>query len=167
MLKLFSGMVSPDSGDIFYNGDNISDMNTVTLRREVLLCSQSVYLFDGDIKSCFDEFYSYRGLEIPDEQTIKRYMDICQINLPLDTKTSSMSGGERQRVFIAICLSFMPKVLMLDEPTSALDSQTANLLMNSLCKFCRDNSMTFIVISHDTELCKEFCDREINLKKRI
>ena len=50
LLRLFNGTLSPSDGSIFYNGNDILQMDTITLRKEVLLISQSVYLFDESIE---------------------------------------------------------------------------------------------------------------------
>ena len=58
LFKLFNATVSPSKGTILYQGKNISAIDTVCLRREVLLASQSVFLFDGTIRNNFAEFFN-------------------------------------------------------------------------------------------------------------
>ena len=166
-LKLINGVVSPLSGNIIIEGKNISDLNTVELRKEYLLVSQSVYLFDKTIKKNYEEFYRYRDLPTPEDKAIQYYLTLCCADFSLDSYCPTMSGGERQRVYIAICLSFKPKVLMLDEPTSALDSHTANLLMQNINTFCRNNHITLIVVSHDISLADKFADKVITLEGSV
>ncbi len=125
LLKLFSALESPSDGKIYYNGTDIQDIDTIDLRREVTLVSQAFYLFDGTIRDNFGEFYKFRNQDVIGDDLIWKYLDICMMDHDIDSDTVSMSGGERQRVFIAVCLSFLPKVIMLDEPTSALDSANA------------------------------------------
>jgi putative ABC transport system ATP-binding protein len=72
-----------------------------------------------------------------------------------------MSGGEKQRAFTAICLSLMPKVLMLDEPTAALDEVNAENLLSNIKSFCAENDMTLIVVCHNLQLAKNFADNII------
>ena len=75
-----------------------------------------------------------------------------------------LSGGERQRVFLAICLSFLPKVLMLDEPTSALDQETAERFMAQVLAFCRERAMTVVAVSHDPALTGRHAENIISLR---
>lgn len=164
LLKLFNSIVSPQKGKIFYNDRNIEEIDTVKLRKELLLVSQSVYLFDKTIEENFVEYYRYRDIPIPSAAEMKSYLSICCADFPLDMYCPSMSGGERQRVYIAIYLSFKPKVLMLDEPTSALDSNNAIAMMQKLTSFCKINHITLIVVSHDKLLSEQFADNIILLE---
>lgn len=163
LLKLLNASVPVDSGDIFFNGKQIEKYNTIMLRKEVMLASQNVFLFDDTIENNFIEYYRYRETTPPDIKKMQEYLNICAANFSLDAMCSQLSGGERQRVFIAICLSFMPKVLMLDEPTSALDGQTANELIKNLKSYCKENKITLIAICHDKNLVEQYADEVINL----
>ncbi len=165
LLRLLNGTVSPGKGEIVLDGRSIDEFDTVALRRELMLVSQSVYLFDSTIKENFIEFYGYRGLPVPDDNAIASWLSLCCADFPLDMSCISMSGGERQRVYIAIYLSFKPRVIMLDEPTSALDSQTSARLMENLAAYCKSSGMTMIVVSHDRSLAERFADKTILLER--
>lgn len=166
-LRLLNGVASPKTGEILYNGDDISSLDTAELRKEIILVSQSIYLFDKSILENFEEFYSYRDLPVPSNEEINSYLSLCCADFPLDMCCTSMSGGERQRVFIAIYLSFMPKVLMLDEPTSALDTQNAITMMQNITSYCKKKNITLIVVSHDKSLSEQFADTVITLEGRV
>lgn len=163
LLKLLNGVVSADAGEILYAGKRIRDYDPVALRREVLLCGQSVYLFDKNIQENFNEYYDYRDLPPVSPEDIEKYLHICAADFPLDTPCATMSGGERQRVFIAVCLSLRPGVLLLDEPTSALDDATAGAMMSAIKAFCREENITLIVVSHNRALAAAYADRTISL----
>jgi len=161
LFKLFNGTLTQSSGDIFYNNKNILDLDTITLRKEVLLISQTIFLFDGNIKDNFITFYGYRGEEVPSDEKIKYFLDICALNFPLDKNCEEMSGGERQRLYIAIFLSFKPKVVLLDEPTSALDEENSHIVIENILSFSKENGITLLVVSHDNELANDFADKVV------
>jgi putative ABC transport system ATP-binding protein len=167
LLKLFNATLTPDSGEILYQGTNLDNLDTITLRQEVMLVSQSVFLFSGSIKDNFREFYRYRGKVIISNEEMERFLRLCCSEFSLDTICDTMSGGERQRVYLAIFLSFLPKVLLLDEPTSALDGRTAKELMTNLTGYCKEQHITLVVVSHDTTLAKEYADHIIYMEKEV
>ncbi len=163
LLRLFNGTLNPSSGKIFYSENDINEMDTIALRQEVLLISQSVYLFDTSIKENFRQFYDYRDLAHPSEEKMKYFLDLCNVPFSLDNDCTTMSGGERQRIYIAIFLSLKPKILMLDEPTSALDKQNSNDVIKNIIDYCKENEITIIVVSHDGNITEKFADHVINI----
>jgi putative ABC transport system ATP-binding protein len=165
LLKLINGTISPDSGEIVFNGNNIDDIDTIKLRRDILLVSQSVFLFSGTIEENFKKYYEYRDQETPSKEHMEKFLQICRAEFPLETRCETMSGGERQRVYIAIFLSFMPEVLMLDEPTSALDNTSSDIIMSNIKNFSDDNDMTTIVVSHYLPLAQKYGDNIIALER--
>lgn len=165
LLKLFNASLTPDSGEILYEDRNINTLDTIDLRQEVMLVGQSVYLFSGCLESNFREYYRYRDKEIISKEKMEYFLRLCCADFPLDKECDTMSGGERQRVYLAIFLSFQPKVLMLDEPTSALDERTSNELINNLKLFCKEQGITMVVVSHDATLAKKYADRIIFMDK--
>ncbi len=165
MLKLFNGTISPTEGNIYYLDKNINSYETIELRKKVSLISQESFLFDKSIEDNFKEFYSYRNIPYPEKETIKKFLEICHLDFPLDKNCKTMSGGERQRVFLAIFLSFMPKVLLLDEPTSALDENTADKVIGNIIDFCQKSGMEFISISHDRKIVEKYSGQTIEFSK--
>jgi putative ABC transport system ATP-binding protein len=165
LLRLFNATLTPSAGEIFYKGINLLEIDTIKLRQEVLLVSQEVYLFQGNIKDNFMKFYEYRDEEVISEDKMKEFLVLCCISFSLDKDCTSMSGGERQRVYLAIFLSFLPKVIMLDEPTSALDSKNSNDIMENVSNFCKHHSITMIVVSHDKDINNNFAQDNILLER--
>ena len=163
LLKLLNGVISPTSGHISYAGKALTDHDPIALRREVLLVSQSAYLFDRTVKENFDEYYSYRDLDAISAAAAEKYLDICCVNLPLSSMCNVLSGGEKQRVFLAVNLALPSKVVMLDEPTSALDDTNAHALMRNIITFCKEEEKTLLVVSHDTALAQGYADTVIRL----
>ncbi|MCL2114852.1 MAG: ABC transporter ATP-binding protein [Methanobrevibacter sp.] len=161
LLKMFNGTLTQSNGDIFYNNTNILDIETIKLRKEVLLISQTVFLFDGTIRDNFKEFYSYRQEKALENSKIKLFLDICHLDFSLEKNCNEMSGGEKQRLYIAIYLSFKPKVIMLDEPTSALDEENSHEIIKNILSFSKENGITVIIVSHDKKLSEVFADNTV------
>jgi len=163
LLKLFNGTRSPSSGEIYYRETNIADLDTIALRKKVILTGQDLYLFDGTILENFHRFYGYREESAPSTEILEHFLSLCCLNCSITSNTSTMSGGEKQRIYLALFLSFMPDVLLLDEPTSALDVRNSNDIFENIFGFCRTNKITVIVVSHDLSLAEKFSEACIDL----
>lgn len=166
LLKLLNATLSPTTGQVCYLGQDLAGMDTLVLRREVILVAQDAWLFPGSIKENFTQFRAFRGDKPLSAEEIKALLTTCALEMPLDKDSKTLSGGERQRVFLAICLSFAPKVLLMDEPTSALDEQTAHLLFTRLAAYARENSFSLVVVSHAKTLAQDFADQVITFSGR-
>lgn len=167
LLKLLNATAAPSAGVILYEGADVEGMDTVRLRREVVLAAQNVFLFDGTIRENFNQFYAFRDEPLIGETDMNRYLALCCADFPLEARCETLSGGERQRVFLAIHLSLRPKVLMLDEPTSALDEATSFRLFANVKTWCAENGTTLVAVSHDQKLVDAFADEVIRLSGRM
>lgn len=165
LLKLFNATLSPSAGTILFHGEDIKGLDTIALRRKVLLASQDVYLFDRTIRENFDAFYGCRDEKPIDDNAIRAVLSLCCADFPLNTQCAVLSGGERQRIFLAVCLSFSPEVLLLDEPTSALDGKTAHQLLAQIKEFCGLHGITTVIVCHDKTLAEAYADRVILLER--
>ncbi|MGH4121036.1 ABC transporter ATP-binding protein [Clostridium sp.] len=166
-LKLLNNSINPISGELLYNGIALDEYNPISLRREVSLVSSEPFLFDESIIDNFKKFYSLRELPMPNSDYIKYITQLCCVNVPLDQSASTLSSGERQRVYIAIFLSLCPKVILLDEPTSALDEKNSHKIMSNIITFCKEKDIDVVIISHDKNIVEEFCENKIEIIKEF
>lgn len=86
-------------------------------------------------------------------------MELADISDLSDRPITEISGGERQRAFIAMCLAQEPNVLLLDEPTSHLDIGHQLSILNLIRKLNRQTCMTVVAVFHDLNLAAEYCQR--------
>ncbi len=166
LLKLFNKTLPYTNGNIYYNDASLDTYESIALRKEVKLISQHAFLFTGTILENFEYFYSYCAYTpIASIDKMKYFLSLVGISLDVHSDCSTLSGGEKQRVYIAICLSMESKVLLLDEPTSALDNKSAQTLLVNLKKYVLENKLTCIIVSHDIALMRCFADSFIHLKR--
>ena len=163
LLKLINNTLQMKSGSIFYKDTNILNIKPVELRRNIIMTSQENFLFDMTIKENFHEFYKLRDLENLTDDEIVKFLKIADFDVDINLDVEKLSGGEKQRVFLAIALSMRPAILLLDEPTSALDRNTAFNMMKNIVDYCKHNDITLVVVSHARNLVDEFADKTIDL----
>ena len=166
-LKLLNKSINSISGELLYKGEPIEDYEPIALRREVSLVSEEPFLFDESILDNFKTFYSLRDLPMPKSDYINYITELCYVNVPLDQNASTLSSGERQRVYISIFLSLCPKVIMLDEPTSALDEKNSHKIIENIIKFCKEKHIDIVIVSHDKSIVDEFCENKIEIIKEF
>lgn len=140
------------SGKITIDGIDIKDLTLTSLRKNIGLVQQDVFLFTGTIK----ENILYGDINASDEQVIQAAKDanihdhIMTLEKGYDTdigeKGVKLSGGQKQRISIARVFLKNPPMLILDEATSALDNQTEIIIQESLKKLSAGR--TTIVIAH-------------------
>ncbi len=165
-FALCNGMCTPQGGTILYKGKDISAWDVLALRREILVATQKPFLFSHSVQENFEKFYAYREEICISPEKMQNYLKLCQLTLPLDTPCDILSGGEKQRLFMAICLSFLPQMALLDEPTAALDNKTASAFMHHINDFAQKHAMTLVIITHDASLHKG-ADQVITFKKTV
>jgi putative ABC transport system ATP-binding protein len=164
-LKLLNGTINPISGELLYKGKETQEYDPITLRREVSLVSAEPFLFNESILDNFKTFYALRQLPMPKIDYVSYITELCSINVPLDQSASTLSSGERQRIYISIFLSLCPKVILLDEPTSALDDENSHKVMENIINFCKEKNIDIVIVSHDKNIVEHFCENKIEIVK--
>ncbi|MCO5145364.1 MAG: ABC transporter ATP-binding protein/permease [Aquamicrobium sp.] len=141
-----------DAGAILIDGIDIRDMTLKSLRSNIGIVQQDVFLFAGTIR----ENIAYGRLDASEAEIVeaarKARLDDVIAGLPagLDTVVGErgvkLSGGQKQRLAIARIFLKNPPILILDEATSALDTETERAIQQSLAELARDR--TTLVIAH-------------------
>lgn len=163
LLSLLNRSQNFSQGMIYYKDKSILEYDPLLLRKEVLVVSQSVFLFHESIRENFVRFYRYRDETVCTDGQIKRLLEVCNLDFSLDHDVTYMSGGEKQRLYIAIFLSFLPNVLLLDEPTSALDYKNAITVLDNILAFAKEKDITLIVVSHDEKIVGKYQEKIVSL----
>lgn len=102
------------------------------------------------------------------DNKINELLNLVKLDLDLKNKfPSQLSGGQLQRVVIAIALSKNPKLLLLDEPTTALDIESKHSILKILKELKQKLNFLIIFVSHDIESIKDICEKIIILKDGI
>jgi len=152
LLALVPRFYEPQSGQITIDGTDIGDLTLRSLRQQIGIVSQDVFLFGGTLR----ENIAYGRLdateaEIEDAAAKARLTDmIAGLPLGLDTivgeRGVTLSGGQKQRVAIARIFLRNPPILILDEATSALDTETERQIQRALHDLSQGR--TTLVIAH-------------------
>jgi ABC-type bacteriocin/lantibiotic exporter with double-glycine peptidase domain len=166
LIRLMLGLEHPQSGSIFYDQYNLSEINLRSFRQFCIsICLQDGKLIEGTILDniVFDNplLTEEDAWEAARLAALDR--DIEQLPLGMKTPISvdgkGVSGGQRQRILIARALVRKPRILFLDEATSALDNISQHVVTESLAKL----KCTRVVIAHRLSTIQQ-CNRVIVLR---
>ncbi|KAF8645234.1 hypothetical protein AX16_008061 [Volvariella volvacea WC 439] len=156
VIQLLERFYDPLAGDIYLDGERISELNVQDYRKQIALVSQEPTLYAGTIR-----FNILLGAIKPKEEVTQEEIEAaCRDANILDFinslpdgfetevggKGSQLSGGQKQRIAIARALLRNPKVLLLDEATSALDSNSEKVVQEALDQAAKGR--TTIAIAH-------------------
>lgn len=98
---------------------------------------------------------------------IKEILDIVESGHLINKKLGNLSGGELQRVFLALALNPVPDILLLDEPVSGVDANGIKLFYKIVSNLRKKFDLSIILVSHDLDLVADFADRVVVLNKTV
>ncbi len=152
LCNLIPRFYNINSGKITLDGIDLRDIKLYSLRKNIGIVSQNIFLYDGTIK----ENIAYGRLDATDEEIIEAAKKanihdyVTTLEKGYDTEVGErgikLSGGQKQRISIARVFLKNPKLLILDEATSALDNATEMQIQKSLEELSRGR--TVIVVAH-------------------
>ena len=155
LMKSIVGLVTPENGEISYDGRDLLKMNTnqkKELRKEIGMLFQGSALFDsetvlGNVMFPLVMFTKMTQAEMRD----RALFCIERVNLKGSDKKypSELSGGMQKRVAIARAIAMNPKYLFCDEPNSGLDPKTSILIDELLSDITHEYNITTIINTHD------------------
>ena len=171
LLRVISGILAPKAGQVFIKDTRLQKIGRRNLARTMACLSQELSL---DLSfTVYEIILMGRSPHLPkigretkkDFEIAARAMKLADVSHLADRLITEISGGERQRALIAMCLAQEPKVLLLDEPTSHLDIAHQLSALDLIRKLNRQTSMTVIAVFHDLNLAAEYCDKLLVLDR--
>lgn len=169
LLQIIGTLDYPDSGSIFYDGTDISRLNSKNLA-----AFRNTHIgFVFQFHQLLPEFTALENVCIPAyiagkskteaESKATGILEFLGLKERLEHKPSELSGGEQQRVAVARALINDPSVILADEPSGNLDSENKNELHKLFFRL-RDNfGQTIVIVTHDRQLA-EMSDRILQIK---
>ena len=154
LLNILSGLEKSDSGEVLYNGENISNYTETELtefrRKNIGFVFQQYYLLNN-----LTVFQNVRvGANLTNNSDCSEILRELGLEDKVEKYPNELSGGEQQRVSIARALAKKPKVLFLDEPTGALDEETGRGILEYIFKLRNESKFTMIMVTHNENIAQ-------------
>ena len=169
-LRCLNLMEKPTSGDIFFEGENITQANEHEmnkLRQRMGMVFQHFNLFPNmtvlkNITLAPVRLGKWNAAEA--DQKARALLKRVGLEEKANAFPGKLSGGQKQRAAIARALMRHPKILLADEPAASLDPITGRQILTLLKEIQKKDSVTILLHSHNLEFSQEFSDRIIGLK---
>ena len=167
LLRIISGFVQPDDGDVVFMGDDITDLPPH--KRNVNTVFQKYALFPH-LNVYENVAFPLREKKVPKDEIDKKVKEMLKMVMLSGFEkrnVTSLSGGQQQRVAIARALVNHPKVLLLDEPLSALDLKLRKDMQQELKNIQKSTGITFVFVTHDQEEALSMSDTIVVMSEGV
>ncbi len=167
-LKMINRLIEPSKGSIFVDGQNITKVSPVDLRRQIGYVIQQIGLFPNMTIEQNIEVVP-RLLKWPKEKRHQRTRELLEM-VGMDPKEylgrypSELSGGQQQRIGVLRALAVAPPLILMDEPFGALDPITRESLQDEVKKLQTSLGITVVFVTHDIDEAVKLADRIILMK---
>ena len=171
LLKNIIGLLSPDSGEVLIDEQNINEISfskLQKLRSKFGMVFQFGALFDSmsvgeNIGLALQKLTNCDKLEI--DSKIEQSLNEVNMKGTQNKMPSELSGGMKKRVGIARAIALNPQYMLYDEPTTGLDPIMTDSINRLIHKFHNNGKVTSIIVTHEMKTVKDVCDRVIMLHK--
>ncbi|OUS78783.1 ABC transporter [Paenibacillus sp. MY03] len=160
LLNMLGGLDRPTAGKLTVDG---KDMLKFTERDLVRYKRESVgFVWQNNARNLIPYLTALENVELPILLTgrrrrwrAKELLEAVGLSHRENNKLYQLSGGEQQRVAIAIALANHPKLLLADEPTGSVDSKMSNQILDLFRELNRSIGITIVIVTHDPDLAKK------------
>lgn len=162
IAKIIAGLIAPDSGTIFYNSGNGANTKVQMVFQDYTASLDPRM----SARSILREPYLLAGLGVKEaDERLKKLLPKVGIEENwLYKYPHQFSGGQKQRLAITRAIALNPKLVILDEPFSSQDVLTGSQILKLLKQLQKQFDLTYLLISHDLALVKNFCKDVFVLK---
>jgi len=168
LLNILGGLDRPSAGKVRV-GDwdllKVDDKQLVEYKRKTV-----GFIWQNNARNLLPYLTALENVEMPmilngmlDRAYAKQLLEWVGLKERMHNKLQQLSGGEQQRVAIAISLSNRPSLLLADEPTGSVDTQTCDVIMNIFRRLNRELGVTIVIVTHDVSLTQKV-DRVVAIR---
>lgn len=158
VLRCINRLLEPPAGTVFVQGEDVTTVDVIELRRRVGMVFQQPVVFPGSVA---DNLRFGPALQARDltENEIDTLLEQAHLERSLAGKPASeLSGGQAQRVALARTLANGPDILLMDEPTSALDPASRRHVEETVRRAVAAQALTVLWVTHDVDQARSLAD---------
>ena len=160
-LNMIGGLDRPSAGRLIVDGKDLFKLNEQELveykRRTV------GFVWQNNARNLLPYLTAWQNVQMPmlfengtqKKQRALELLDIVGLSHRKNSRLDQLSGGEQQRIAIAIALANNPRVLLADEPTGSVDAKTGAYILDMFRDINRNTGLTIVIVTHDRLLSKK------------
>ena len=160
-LNMIGGLDRPSAGHLIVDGKNLfklSDRELVDYKRRTV-----GFVWQNNARNLVPYLTAWQNVQMPmlfdkgakKKQRALELLEMVGLAHKKNSRLAQLSGGEQQRIAVAIALSNRPKLLLADEPTGSVDAKTGAYILDMLRAINRDTGVTIVIVTHDPLLAKK------------
>jgi len=171
LLKGLARLLTPQEGRVLLQGKAIAEQDTKEIAKQLGVLPQSPSAFEGITVTELVSLgrYPHQSLfqqwSSQDQQALETALAQTNLTEFADTGVDQMSGGQRQRAWIAMTLAQQTPTILLDEPTTYLDLSHQIDILNLLRKLNREHGRNIIMVLHDIDLACRYAHQLVLIKE--
>jgi phospholipid/cholesterol/gamma-HCH transport system ATP-binding protein len=164
LLKHLIGLLTPDSGQVAIDSENIVGLNErqlLRVRQKFGMLFQGAALFDS-LTVAENVGFALRRLRKPEDEIrakVANALDVVELSGTEEKKPSELSGGMRKRVGLARAIVYEPQIVLYDEPTTGLDPVVSDSIDQLIMRVRDRLKVTTVVVTHDMRSAKRVGQR--------
>ena len=160
-LNMIGGLDRPSAGKLFVDGKDLFKLND----RELVEYKRRTvgFVWQNNARNLVPYLTAWQNVQMPmlfdsgakKKQRALELLEMVGLSHKKNSKLTQLSGGEQQRIAIAIALANAPKLLLADEPTGSVDAKTGAYVLDVLRAINRETDITTVIVTHDQTLAKK------------
>ncbi len=169
LLNMLGGLDKPSAGNLIINGRNLlkfTDKDYMEYKRSTV-----GFVWQNNARNLVPYLTAVQNVELPmllkgqrkRRQRALELLDRVGLSHRKNSRLDQMSGGEQQRVAIAIALANNPRLLLADEPTGSVDTKTSNMILDIFKELNKNEGITVVIVTHDLKLANHI-DRVVAIR---
>ncbi len=160
-LNMIGGLDKPSAGKLMVDGKNLF---TMTQKELVEYKKRTVgFVWQNNARNLFPYLNALENIQVPmlftgEKQRKEKALELLELvgmSHRKYNKLAELSGGEQQRIAIAIALANAPKLLLADEPTGSVDKKTSDYILDIFRELNRSKKTTVLIVTHDNALARK------------
>lgn len=160
-LNMIGGLDRPSAGRLIVDGKDLfklSDQQLVDYKRRTV-----GFVWQNNARNLVPYLTAWQNVQMPmlfdkgekKKQRALELLELVGLGHKKNSRLTQLSGGEQQRIAVAIALANNPKLLLADEPTGSVDAKTGAYILDVFREINRETGITIVIVTHDTLLAKK------------